>query len=79
MMKKAIVLALSTSLLFLPVPPIANLPSVRADDSDIFGANVQPNVLILIDSSQSMKDQVPSSAHDPSTTYTVFNTCGSSK
>ena len=69
MMKKVIALALSTALLFLPVPPFTNLPSVRADDSDIFGANVQPNVLILIDSSQSMKDQVPSSAYDPKTTY----------
>jgi type IV pilus assembly protein PilY1 len=69
MKKKAIALALSTALLILPVPPIANLPSVRADDSDIFSANVQPNVLILIDSSQSMNDQVPSSAYDPNTTY----------
>ncbi len=69
MKKKPIALALSTALLFLPVPPIANLPSVRADDSDIFGANVVPNVLILIDSSQSMNDQVPSSAYDPKTTY----------
>jgi type IV pilus assembly protein PilY1 len=69
MMKKAIALALSTALLFLPVPPIANLPSAQADDSDLFGANVQPNVLILIDSSQSMNDQVPSSAYDPKATY----------
>ena len=32
-----------------------NLSSVRADDSDIFGANIVPNVLILFDDSSSMR------------------------
>ena len=39
------------------------LPSpaaVFADDSDIFGANIQPNVLIMIDDSGSMADAAPS-------------------
>jgi type IV pilus assembly protein PilY1 len=69
MMKKGIALALSALLLVLNVPPIANLPPVRADDSDIFGANIQPNVLILIDTSQSMQDEVPTSAYSAGTTY----------
>jgi len=73
-MKKAIALALAVSLSFLNIP--LNVGTARADDSDIFGANVQPNVLILIDTSQSMQDEVPSSPFSTSTTYTVYNTCG---
>ena len=69
MKRKGIALALSASLLVLHIPPIANLPPVRADDSDIFGANIQPNVLILIDTSKSMDDEVPTSAYSPGTTY----------
>jgi len=53
-------------------------PAAIADDSDIFGANVQPNVMILLDSSLSMTDQVLSQSYSPSTSYTVVNTCGSS-
>ena len=68
-LKKAVALALAVSLSFLPVP--LNVRSARADDSDIFGANIQPNVLILIDTSGSMKDEVPSSPYNPSTLYTV--------
>jgi hypothetical protein len=30
-----------------------------ADDSDIFGANIQPNVVIMIDNSGSMGDNAP--------------------
>ena len=29
-----------------------------ADDSDIFGANIQPNVVIMIDNSGSMEDEI---------------------
>ena len=79
MKKKGIALALSALILVLHIPPIANLPPVRADDSDIFGANVQPNVIILIDSSQSMNDQVDSQPYVSGTTYAVVNKCGSSK
>lgn len=50
-------------------------PSALADDTDIFGRNVQPNVLILIDSSGSMSDAVPSTPYVPSTAYTVQNQC----
>ena len=35
-----------------------------ADDSDIFGANIQPNVVIMIDDSGSMADNAPSNAFD---------------
>jgi len=68
-LKKAIALALAVSLSFLNLP--LNVQPARADDSDIFGANIQPNVLILIDTSQSMQDEVPSSPYNPSTLYTV--------
>ncbi len=77
MKKKGIALALSASLLVLHIPPIANLPPARADDSDIFGATVQPNVLILIDTSASMNDEVDTHLYVASTTYAVVNKCGS--
>jgi type IV pilus assembly protein PilY1 len=69
--KKPIALALSVWLLCFGGPPIWTVPQARADDSDIFGANIQPNVMFLIDSSQSMTDEVPSSPYNPSTLYTV--------
>jgi type IV pilus assembly protein PilY1 len=68
-LKKAIALALAVSLSVLNFP--VNLQPARADDSDIFGANIQPNVLILIDTSQSMQDEIPSSPYNPSTLYTT--------
>ena len=49
------------------------LPVVRADDNDIFGANIQPNILLFVDSSGSMADyidQAVTGPYDPSTTYT---------
>jgi len=66
-LKKAIALALIVSISIFPTA--VNVPLARADDSDIFGANVQPNVLILIDSSGSMRDEVPSSPYSTSTNY----------
>ena len=54
-------------------------PAAFADDSDIFGANIQPNVLILLDDSGSMDDEITSSPYAPATSYTVVNVCGSSK
>jgi len=47
-----------------------NLSSARADDSDIFGANIEPNVLLLFDSSGSMDSNIDSTIYDPNTTYT---------
>jgi type IV pilus assembly protein PilY1 len=46
-----------------------------ADDSDIFGANIQPNVLIIIDNSGSMADDVPSNAYDTATSYPLLVQC----
>jgi type IV pilus assembly protein PilY1 len=52
-----------------------------ADDSDIFGANIQPNVVIMIDNSGSMGDSAPSNTFDvppPSGSaayYPVLNNC----
>jgi len=60
-MKRTIALALSVTLLFLGVPPVGNLPTARADDSDIFIENHQANVLILLDNSASMAFGVQSS------------------
>jgi type IV pilus assembly protein PilY1 len=52
------------------------LSPAQADDTDIFGFNVQPNVLILFDSSGSMNDTITSNPYDPPTHYTVANRCG---
>jgi type IV pilus assembly protein PilY1 len=49
-----------------------NVQMVLADDSDIFGNNIAPNVMLLIDSSQSMDDEVGTSiAYASATTYTA--------
>jgi type IV pilus assembly protein PilY1 len=45
------------------------IPLGKADDSDIFGTNVQPNVLILFDDSGSMDEYIQSAAYDPNGTY----------
>jgi len=50
-----------------------------ADDSDIFGANIQPNVLILLDNSGSMDDYIDSIPYDDNTNYPVIAKCGSTK
>ena len=55
---------------------VAQMSPAFADDSDIFGRNVQPNVMILFDSSGSMADEVPSQPYDPATTYPTINKCG---
>jgi type IV pilus assembly protein PilY1 len=71
--KRAIALVLIVTFLTLQVPPAA-----FADDSDIFGANIQPNVLILLDSSGSMDDEITSTPYNPNPTpaYPVVNRCG---
>jgi type IV pilus assembly protein PilY1 len=52
-----------------------------ADDSDIFGANIQPNVVIMIDNSGSMGDNAPSNSFDlpapngSAAYYPVLNNC----
>jgi type IV pilus assembly protein PilY1 len=54
---------------------VLDLSRIDADDSDIFGRNVQPNVLILIDSSGSMDEEVPNAPYIPATTYATQNRC----
>jgi type IV pilus assembly protein PilY1 len=73
-MKRLIALVLIATFLSLQIHP-----AVLADDSDIFGANIQPNILILLDSSGSMDDEITSQPYVVATTYTVINRCGSSK
>jgi type IV pilus assembly protein PilY1 len=51
-------------------------PPALADDSDIFGANIQPNVLILLDNSGSMDDYIDSIPYDDNTSYPVIAKCG---
>jgi hypothetical protein len=46
-----------------------NLKLALADDSDIFGTNIEPNVMILFDSSGSMDDEIFSHPYTASTTY----------
>jgi type IV pilus assembly protein PilY1 len=70
-MKRSTALVLLATFLSLQVHPAA-----FADDSDIFGANIQPNVLILFDSSGSMDDEITSEAYAYATTYTVVDKCG---
>ena len=73
-MKRLIALVLVGTFLSLQIHP-----AVFADDSDIFGANIQPNVLILLDNSGSMDDEILSEPYVPATTYNVINRCGSQK
>lgn len=72
-MRTATALALTSFLVLLALTP------ARADDSDIFGANIQPNIMILFDSSGSMGDSIVSHPYDPATSYPVVNSCGSSR
>ena len=72
--KSAIALVLIAAFLSLQIHP-----AVFADDSDIFGANIQPNILILLDNSGSMNDSIVSQPYVAATTYSVINRCEASK
>jgi type IV pilus assembly protein PilY1 len=65
-MKRLLALLLCLALLPFPMP----VSRVRADDSDIFGANIQPNIMIFLDSSGSMDDTIPAEPYVESTPYT---------
>ncbi len=57
-----------------------NLRLANADDSDIFGTNIQPNVMILFDNSGSMGDSIfVSGPYDASVTYSTPLTYNSTK
>jgi len=66
-MKKTTALLLSFLLIFGNV--FWNVRPAPADDDQIFGANIQPNVLIAIDTSGSMDDSIPA---DPYDTAVIF-------
>ncbi len=46
-----------------------NVRLARSDDSDIFGTNIQPNVVILFDESGSMADSIYSNPYNPANIY----------
>jgi type IV pilus assembly protein PilY1 len=64
-MRKLLALLLCLALLPFPLP----VSRVHADDSDIFGANIEPNIMLFIDSSGSMDDEIPAEPYNPATTY----------
>ncbi|MEE8607637.1 MAG: PilC/PilY family type IV pilus protein, partial [Nitrospiraceae bacterium] len=64
-MKKTMSIFLIFSLVLVTGTP------ALADDSDIFGKDIEPNVMLLFDTSSSMNQDIPSVAYDPSTTYPV--------
>lgn len=69
-MKKTTTFILIVSFLFLDISP------VRSDDSDIFGRGIEPNVLILFDSSTSMKSEAGTFIpYDPNTIHPQDTTC----
>ncbi|HKF65898.1 MAG TPA: PilC/PilY family type IV pilus protein [Vicinamibacterales bacterium] len=74
--KRLIALVVTATFLSLQVHP-----AVLADDSDIFGSNIQPNVVIMIDDSGSMGDSAPSNSFDvpppngSASYYPVLNNC----
>jgi type IV pilus assembly protein PilY1 len=65
-MRKVIAILQTLSILFLNS---WNLALALADDSDIFGTNIEPNVMILFDSSGSMDEEIFSHPYTPSTSY----------
>jgi type IV pilus assembly protein PilY1 len=77
--KKAIALVLCVSFLSLGVPPISNPPAARADDSDIFILNNRPNVLIMLDNSESMAWGIQSSEYVHNTHYPQKHMCSDLK
>ena len=64
-----------TALSLIAAMMLQTAPAAFADDSDIFGANIQPNILILFDSSGSMDDEITSAAYASATVYPVVDKC----
>lgn len=56
-----------------------HVPRLRADDSDIFGANVKPNVMLAITSSTDLNQIIKSEAYSVNTTYSTPATYTSTK
>ncbi len=70
-MKKKCNLKMMTAVGLIASLILLSVSSARADVSDIFGANIEPNVMILFDNSSSMRNSILSSSYNPSTTYTT--------
>ncbi len=51
-------------LIFLSINPL------YGDDTDLFTARVDPNLLIIMDNSASMNEVIYHASYDPKTTYT---------
>ncbi len=69
-MKKLLVVGLAAILALGPIPRVA------ADDTDIFGANIQPNILVFIDNSGSMDDYIDQAAEAPYVPDTPYTSSG---
>ncbi len=60
-------------IVFMVFLNVWNVRIVMADDSDIFGNNIEPNVMILLDSSGNMEDSVGTLiAYAPATSYSAL-------
>jgi type IV pilus assembly protein PilY1 len=69
-LKKALAIVQIVCIIFFNVGTVR---LAKADDSDIFGSNIEPNVLILFDNSGSMDDKIPASGYASNTTYSPNN------
>src|SRR4051812_17349900 len=56
-----------------------HVPRLRADDSDIFGANVKPNVMFALTSSTALENTIKSEPYTATTTYSTPATYTSTK
>lgn len=74
--KKILAIVQIVCIIFLNV---SHVPLAKADDSDIFGSNISPNVLILFDDSGSMSDTVPAAGYTSGTTYSTPSTYSTNK
>lgn len=72
MLRRVLAILQTLLLTFFWNVPLLNLRLAQADDTDIFGNNIAPNVMLAIDSSGSMSDSVGSLIpFNVSTTYTA--------
>ena len=62
MMRKTLTLLVVSLLVLAP-------GGTQADTDDLFALGVQPNVMLLVDTSSSMDNAIPSNMYNPSTSY----------
>ncbi|GFO66839.1 type IV pili system adhesin PilY [Geomonas limicola] len=77
-MRKLLTLMSFGLALTLPAAPTLAAPDTYSGDSSIYGtpATLEANVLIIIDNSGSMADNIGGSTYTPSTNYDSTNSCG---